>query len=113
MGFEEACSEMNYILEHLDPKDIDKIPERVREFFKTNKSVLYKVKLDSTKKLEEQELKEETKAFIQILNEKYLFDEKAVKIHKQERIENKQMTIYKENKLLKWIKKVLNIRKIL
>ena len=58
MEFEEACSEMDYIFEHMNPIDKDKIPEKVRKFFKDNKSIFYKVNLDPSKNLEEQELKE-------------------------------------------------------
>ena len=45
MEFEEACSEMDYIFEHMNPIDKDKIPEKVRKFFKDNKSIFYKVNL--------------------------------------------------------------------
>lgn len=123
MEFEDACSEMYYILEHLNPTDKKKIPESVIKFFKDNKSIFYKVDLDVNKKLREQDLKDETKAFIQIINEKY-FKEKNVEEIKNnyleedsfinlsdneqnEIIEHKELIIRKkENKLVEWIKKV-------
>lgn len=132
MEFEEACSEVNYILEHMNPSDIIKIPETVREFFKTNKSLTYKVKLDASQDLKDQNLKDETRAFIQILNAKYfappekraefiaMLNEKEVElkeenyIHEEKKIEEtpfetKELVIYKENRLIRWIKNLLNI----
>lgn len=63
----EACSEMDYILENLDKDFSNRIPEKIRLFFKNNKSKTYKVKLDTSKPLYEQELLEETRIYIQIL----------------------------------------------
>lgn len=118
MGFEEACSEVSYILEHMDPNDIKKIPQNVREFFKENKSPVYKVRLDVSKELEEQNLRDETKAFIQIINAKYLAGESEKKqleallkeevLKKSEsKTDEKQMILYKESKIIKWIKSFL------
>lgn len=129
MEFEEACCEMDYILEHMPPEDLSKIPITIREIFKNNKSVFYNVKLDETKPLKEQSLKEETKAFIQIINMKYLegasnekiynelldisedVDEKNIEFLKKEseseRTDLKELVIYKENKLIAFIKKIL------
>lgn len=71
MEFEKACSEIDYILSNMSPDDIDKIPQQVRDFFKKNKSNTYKVNIDVSKQLKDQELKDETKAFIKILYIKY------------------------------------------
>lgn len=130
MEFSEACSEVNYILENLNPTDKKKIPESVFAFFKNNKAVFYHVNLNPKQPLVEQELKEETKAFLQILNYKYFADEKQKEQFKQvfddyenvdvlviknpnEREENsKTMQLVpanKENKILKIVKKILNI----
>ncbi len=117
MEFEEACSEMDYIFEHMNPIDKDKIPEKVRKFFKDNKSIFYKVNLDPSKNLEEQELKEETKAFITIINYKYLAGENAKEefnellndnsLNKIENLkEDVTMVVYKENKILTFLKKL-------
>lgn len=121
MEFEQACSEMDYILQHMHPKDLNKIPEDVINFFKENKSILYRVQLDETKNLYEQELKDETKAFIKILLAKYFGGEKEKQelnniLNLEEKIEETKevvtdMVVYKENifskiinKILKWIK---------
>ena len=117
MEFEEACSEMYNIIEHMNPIDKDKIPEKVRKFFKDNKSIFYKVNLDPSKNLEEQELKEETKAFITIINYKYLAGENAKEefnellndnsLNKIENLkEDVTMVVYKENKILTFLKKL-------
>lgn len=76
MEFAEACCEVDFILTNLNPEDKKKIPKTVIKFFKENKSVLYKANLTTTKPLANQELKDETKAFLQILNYKYFADQK-------------------------------------
>ena len=40
MEFAEACSEVDFILENLQPSDKEKIPQSVFEFFKNNKREL-------------------------------------------------------------------------
>ena len=40
MEFEQACSEMDYILEHMNPNDLKKIPKDVINFFEENKEKL-------------------------------------------------------------------------
>lgn len=120
MEFEEACSEIDYILEHMDPNDINLIPANVREFFSKNKSVFYKVNLDVTKELKQQPLKDETKAFIKILNEKYLYKHNEQNINnlrinnkreEQVQIRTNEIIVYKENKFRKWIKRVFSFFK--
>lgn len=76
MEFAEACSEIDFILTNLNPEDRKKIPESAIKFFKENKSLFYKVNLTTDKPLSEQDLKDETKAFLQILNEKYFSKQK-------------------------------------
>lgn len=123
MEFQEACSEIDYIFEHMNSTDKNKIPQKVRNFFKSNKSIFYKVNLDPSKNLEDQELKEETKAFITIINYKYLLGENAkeefneiLKNDTLEEIANQKeevsMIVYKENRIIAFFKKLLkNIKK--
>ncbi len=122
MVFEEACSEMNYILEHMNPIDKNKIPKSVIDFFKENRSLTYKVKLTTDKKLEEQDLKDETKAFIKIIYAKYFLEDSQkedfinqLKEHKEEKnndnIETTELVVYKENKILKVIRKIFSFFK--
>ncbi len=114
MNFEEACSEMEYIINHMKPEDRLKIPEDVIKFFTLNKDNSYQVNLDYTKDLSEEELKEETEAFIKIIYECYLKDaskdnieelKETIKEHKEkaELIEYK-----KESFFTKLFKKITN-----
>ena len=122
MEFEQACSEMDYILKHMNPNDLNKIPKDVINFFKENKSVFYNVKLDSTKKLYEQDLKDETKAFIKILNEKYFCVNEETKeldnIIKNEETSaevysaKNEIIVYRENILTRIFIKILKFFKI-
>lgn len=119
MEFSDACSEVDYILEHLNPEDKKKLPEKVIMFFKENKSMFYQININVNQPLVEQNLKDETKAFLQILNYKYFADEKEKQqfkeIFNEDKYEielmenNKQMelTIYKENVIAKWVKNIL------
>lgn len=88
MKFSEACCEVDFILTNLNPEDKKKIPEATIKFFKENKSLFYKVNLTTSKPLSKQDLKDETKAFLQILNYKYFANQKQ----KEEFIE-----MFKEN----------------
>lgn len=115
MEFEEACSEMCYILENLNPIDKKKIPEATLQFFNNNKSIFYKVNLDVNKELREQNLKDETKAFIQIINKKYFNGEYFFSEEKEENFENKEcikentelIVRKKENKIIAFFKNIL------
>lgn len=123
MKFDEACCEVDFILEHLQPSDKEKIPQVVFEFFKKNKSIFYKVNLTTEKRLQEQELKDETKALLQIISYKYFANEEQKKAFKKmlednveknggiDKIlqnETKGITVYKENKLINILKKIRN-----
>ena len=72
MDFEIACSEISYIIDHMEPAIKDKIPNKMKNFFRDNKASFYDVKLTTEKRLEDQELKDETKAFLEIIKMKYL-----------------------------------------
>lgn len=128
MDFSEACSEVNYILEHLNPTDKKKIPKTVFDFFKINKAMFYQVNLTTSLPLVQQNLKDETKAFLQILNYKYFADENQKKQfkdifkeepfkesitlnEKEENNTNMELAIYKENKIVKWFKNILKLLK--
>lgn len=121
MEFEAACSEMDFIIKHMDFETQAKIPDKLKQFFYENKSIFYKVKLTTEKPLYDQELKDDTKAFIEIIKEKYLLNDVTneqisnneklkignsnFKIEKNED-KNVQMTIYKNNKLAQIFRKI-------
>lgn len=138
MEFEQACTEMNFILNNLRPEDLSKIPDSFTQFFKDNMDKNYNVKLTAEKPLHEQEIKEETKAFIKILYINYLapknkketilnklkeeeenekniiikndvFDVQGEKILKEK---VQELVVYKENKIIAFIKNILKKLKI-
>ena len=113
MEFEEACSEMNFIIQHMYPLDRKMIPKTVQNFFKDNCSYIYRVKLTTDKPLKEQNLKDVTKVFIQVIYNKYFsnnVEEQQDKIilEQQEELsssnEENKMVEYKERKIITFIK---------
>ena len=57
----EGISETLDILNHMDRIYVDKIPENFKKFLERNKSKTYIPKLDHSQKLNEMNLKEDTK----------------------------------------------------
>lgn len=120
--FSEACCEVDFILDNLNPEDRMKIPETAIKFFKDNKSLFYKVNLTASKPLSQQKLKDETKAFLQIINFTYFADkqqkreflelfakeEKNDIIKEQVKDNSTELVIYKENKILTFFKNILD-----
>ena len=73
--YSEALSEIDDILEHLDIKLLNKIPQRFKDFVSTNKSKTYEPKFDHSKRLNELELKDKTRAILSVIYLNYLCDE--------------------------------------
>lgn len=96
MEFEKACNEVDFILNHLNPDDRKKLPESLINFFKENKDIFYEVNIDTSKPLYDQELKEETKAFLQIIKETYFSND-------EKKNNSEQLTYLKEDKSQKSI----------
>lgn len=67
----EGISETLDILNHMDKKYTDKIPEKFKMFLEKNKSQTYVPNLDHTKKLNEINLKEKTKDILAIIYMNY------------------------------------------
>ena len=63
----KACSEMDFILNNLNKEFSNKIPDKIKNFFKENKDNNYKINLTVDKPLYKQNLLEETTIFIQII----------------------------------------------
>ena len=82
MSYEQACSEMNFILNNLNFDDLEKIPQKIIQFFADNMDKEYQVDIDLDKPLYEQDLLEETKAFIKIIQINYFIpkEKRAEKI---------------------------------
>ena len=67
----QAYSEIDEFIELLDEYNKNKIPKKLRDFFKKEKDINYVKNIDSTMPIKEQNLKEETLALIAMLNLQY------------------------------------------
>ena len=67
----KSITEICDILKHVEKKYVDKIPYKFYDFLEKNKLVTYKPKLDYSKKLNEMELRNETKYILAIIYSKY------------------------------------------
>lgn len=98
--FDEACSEMDFIISNMDTGFLDKIPDKLKKFFKENKSNKYKVNLKVDKPLYEQNLLEETQIFIQIIYKLFI----ASKPEKEKYISECRKLFVQKN-AERWMKK--------
>ncbi len=73
--YSEAIVEVLDILNHSDDNIIEKIPKKLIEFWKRNKSTTYKPNLDHSKSINEMELKKKTKSIITMIYLNYLCDD--------------------------------------
>ena len=70
--FKEVAVEINSIFDNL-PMDLqNKIPLRIRDFFKNNASTTYSFVYDKSKRLSEQNIKDKTRGIISILYRDFL-----------------------------------------
>lgn len=67
-----ACSEMDFILNNMEDYDLEKIPERIKKFFRENKDENFEVKITTDKRLDEQDMELETKVFLQMIYKLFL-----------------------------------------
>ena len=67
-----AYSEVDEFIDLLDDQDKNRIPQKLRDFFKREKNPDYKKGINPRIPIEEQELKDETLAIIAFLNLKYI-----------------------------------------
>lgn len=73
--YSEAITEVCDILENMEEKYVNKIPEKFREFLKKNKSEEYKPNLDHTKRIADMDLKNKTKDILSVIYMDYWCDE--------------------------------------
>lgn len=73
--FAEASAEINEILGYLPKEYVEKIPDKLREFFNKVKKVDYVSKIDPYKQLDEQELKPKTKTLLTVIYRNYWCNE--------------------------------------
>lgn len=85
----QAYAEVDEILGIIEDSFLNKIPKKLRDFFKSAKDKNYSKKIDTNRAIEEQSLLSETLAIIAFLNLKYWCEDEKEK----ERL----IKIYKEN----------------
>lgn len=76
----QAYTEIDNFIELLDENERNKIPERLRMFFKKKKDNNYKKEIDINIPIQYQNLKQETLAIIAILNLEYWCEDKEEKL---------------------------------
>ena len=75
----QAYTEIDNFIELLAEDDKNKIPKKLRQFFKKEKDEEYKKNINIDIPIKEQNLKEETLALIALLNLKYICDDNKEK----------------------------------
>ena len=70
--FKEVAVEINSIFDNLPMDLLNKIPLKIRDFFKDNASTTYSFVYDKSKRLNEQKLKDKTRGIISILYRDFL-----------------------------------------
>ena len=137
-AYREAYSEVYFILLHMECSDVKKIPKDIINVIRKNRMKNYEVNINPYIPLDNQELKEETKAILALLYRKFLCDtdkkqeieekfSKKLKIEMAEKskgkehlsekeVENNFEIFTKENKLIvkkdNWIIKILKCLKL-
>lgn len=70
--YTKALTEVDEVLNYLDVKLLNKIPETFKNFIKNSKNKMYKYQYDKEKPLYEQELSKEAKAIISLIYRDYI-----------------------------------------
>ncbi len=71
----EVAVELNSIFDNMSQDILNKIPLKIRNFFKNNASSTYSFEYDKTKSLNEQNIKDKTRGIIALLYRDYICDE--------------------------------------
>lgn len=86
--FAEASAEINEIFKYLPKEEVEKIPSKLREFFKEASSKDYVTNINPDLPLDEQNIKEKTKDIIALIYRNYWCSEEERKELDQKLIEN-------------------------
>ncbi len=104
----QAYAEIDNFIELLDEYNKNKIPKKLREFFKKEKDETYKKDINPNIAIKDQNLKEETLALIAILNLKYWCEDeeekqrlKKIYAENEERYQQKLREKYNSNNIFK------------
>ena len=68
----EVAVEINSIFDNMSADVLNKIPLKIRNFFKNNASNTYSFEYDTTKSLNEQNIKDKTRGIIALLYREYI-----------------------------------------
>ena len=71
----EIAVEINSIFDNMSIDVLNKIPLKIRNFFKNNASRTYSFEYDKTKSLNEQNIKDKTRGIIALLYRDYICDD--------------------------------------
>lgn len=77
--YREAFTEVSEILKYLSEDLLNKIPKEFIDNIKENMSTSYILKYDNTKGINEQNLKQETRAILSVIYRDYICDEEIKK----------------------------------
>lgn len=95
--FSEGITEVLDILKHMEKTYTDRIPQKFKDFLEENKSTTYEPHLDHSKRLNEMELKEDTKNILGVIYSNYWCDENQKKEFML-KIKNNEIAYQKELK---------------
>lgn len=98
----EAFAEVSIILSYMDLKDVEKIPQKIRELFEKEKDLNYKKVINPSIPLKEQNLNNETLSILAFLNYKYWCEDE----HEKQSLLNQYMK--NEEKLQKELREKYN-----
>jgi len=89
--YREMLTEIDVILENMSDSEVNKIPIKLREFIRNNKSTEYSFTIDNNIPFSEQKLKKDTIDFLALLSEAYFIEgaEKKLKF-RQILVENEK-----------------------
>lgn len=73
--FADASSELIEILKYLPQNEVEKVPQKLRNFFTKVANKNYVTKIDPNKSMQEQDIKEKTKDLITVLYRNYWCNE--------------------------------------
>lgn len=86
--FAEASAEINEILKYMPKEEVEKIPSKLKEFFKEVASKDYVTNINPDLPLDKQQIKEKTKDIIALIYRNYWCSEEERKELDQKLIEN-------------------------
>lgn len=86
--FAEASAEINEILKYMPKEEVEKIPSKLKEFFKEVASKDYVTNINPDLPLDKQQIKEKTKDIIALIYRNYWCTEEERKELDQKLIEN-------------------------